>query len=80
MSALLRSVGLPQVMADQLAHLLTFTNESSVTLRAIRIATARPVLSPSFTLLSLPGTPNSVIACMESIQARRHQQTRRTGW
>lgn len=66
-SVLLRSIGSPQVMADQLTHLLTFTSEPSVSVRVIRLATARPVISPSFTLLSLPGTADSSIACLESI-------------
>lgn len=66
-SILLRSVGSTKIMADQLARLLTFTNESLVTLRVIRLATAQPVLSPSFTLLDLPGPTDSAIACLESI-------------
>lgn len=66
-SALLRSVGSPQVMADQLAHLLTLSGEPSVTVRVIQLATPQPVISPSFTLLSLPGTADFAIACLESI-------------
>lgn len=66
-SVLLRSVGSRQVMADQLAHLRTIADNPSITMRVICLATARPVLSPSFTLLSIPGTPDTVIACLESI-------------
>jgi transcriptional regulator with XRE-family HTH domain len=66
-SVLLRSVGSSQVMADQLAHLLTFTSKSSITVRVKLLATAQPVLSPSFTLVALPGTANSAVACLETI-------------
>lgn len=69
-SVLLRSIGSPQVMADQLAHLLTFTSEPSVSVRVIRLATAQPAISPSFTLLSLPGTADSSIVCLESIRGQ----------
>jgi DNA-binding XRE family transcriptional regulator len=66
-SVLLRSIGSPRVMAGQLAHLLTLTANPSVTIRVIRLTATRPVLSPSFTLLSLPGTAGPGIACLEGI-------------
>lgn len=66
-SALLRSVGSPQVMANQLAHLLHVSGDPSVTVRVIRLTSTLSVLSPSFTLLSLPGGADADIACWEGI-------------
>lgn len=66
-SVLLRSVGSRQVMADQFTHLLIIADSPSISMRVIRLATTRPVLSPSFTLLSLPGAAQTAIACLESI-------------
>lgn len=66
-SVLIRSIGSTQVMADQLRHLLTFADDPSLTVRVIRLATAHPVLCPSFTLLRLPGATDPGIACLESI-------------
>ena len=66
-SVLLRSVGSPRVMADQLAHLLVVTSEPSVTVRVIRLATTRTVLGQSFTLVHLRADAESVIACLEGI-------------
>lgn len=71
-SVLLRPVGSPQVMPDQLARLLAVTREPSITMHVIHLTTAQPVLSPSFTLPSLPGTADSVIAYVESIGAEGH--------
>lgn len=75
-SVLLRSVGSPQVMADQLAHLVAVTSKPSLTIRVIRLTTAQPVLCPSFTLLSLPGGADSGIACLESISGQVHVSSR----
>lgn len=69
-SVLLRSIGSPQVMAEQLAHIVTFARKPSVTVRVIRLATAQPLLSPSFTLLDLRGSRDSVVAFMEGIGAQ----------
>jgi transcriptional regulator with XRE-family HTH domain len=66
-SVLRRSVGSRQVMADQLAHLTAIAGNPSITMRVIRLATTQPVLTPSFTLLSIPGAAETVIACLESI-------------
>lgn len=65
---MLRSADSPPVMADQLTYLLTFTDEPSVTVRVIRLATARPVLGPSFGLLSFSDAADLSIACVESIR------------
>lgn len=66
-SILLRAVGSARVMAGQLAHLLTFAADPLVTLWVIRLTTVRPMLCPSFTLLSLPDFAGPGVACVEGI-------------
>lgn len=55
--ALRRMVGGPNVMRDQLEHLLTYTSGGTVTLQVIPFAAGALPTSDSFSILTLPGGP-----------------------
>jgi transcriptional regulator with XRE-family HTH domain len=62
-SALLRRIGSAAVMADQLGHLAALAASPAVTIEVTRLATAQPVLSPSFALLSFADPADCDLAC-----------------
>lgn len=74
-SALVRSVAPAEVMAGQLEHLLAAVGPS-VTVQVIRLASARPVLSPAFTVLALPDPADTGIACCAGLGGRIITTTR----
>jgi transcriptional regulator with XRE-family HTH domain len=73
-SALLRQLASPQVMASQLEHLATQAAAPQVTLQVLPLAAVPPVLTSSFTLLELAGTPD--VACATSHAGQHHLTTR----
>lgn len=61
-SALLRSVG-ARVMADQLRHLAAVGADAALILQVAELASAVPVLSPSFAVLSFSDPTDPDFAC-----------------
>ena len=65
--ALLRAVSTPAVMAGQLHHLHAITADPAITVQVAELARSRPVLTPPFALLTLPGQADPYIACHSGI-------------
>jgi hypothetical protein len=63
-------------MASQLGQLADLAAAPWVTLQVLPLATAPPVLTSSFTLLTLAGTPD--VACATSSSGQHHLTTRDT--
>ena len=59
-SALMREIGGPAVMRDQLAHLVTMSRRSNITMQVIPNAGAHPGLLGAFTVADLGGVPGIV--------------------
>jgi DNA-binding XRE family transcriptional regulator len=62
-SALLRRIGPAAVQAAQLDHLAALAASPAVTIGVTRLATAQPVLSPAFALLTFPDPADCDLAC-----------------
>src|ERR1700722_5035898 len=67
-STLLRSIGSAQVMASQLAHLLSVCAEPGVQLRIVGLAAARPVLSEPFTILTFPDPADADVVSLTGLR------------
>ena len=59
-SALLREIGGPQVMRDQLAHLVAISRRPNVTIQIIPNSGTHPGLLGAFTVADLGGSPGIV--------------------
>jgi transcriptional regulator with XRE-family HTH domain len=66
-AALLRQVGSPAIMADQMRRLATVTADPSVRIQVARLATPHPILSPSFALLRFSDPDDPGVACCAGI-------------
>jgi transcriptional regulator with XRE-family HTH domain len=62
-SALSRSVGTAAVMAAQLRHLLAVASDPQITVQVAELASGRPVLCPSFAVLSFADPDDPNVAC-----------------
>jgi transcriptional regulator with XRE-family HTH domain len=62
-SALLRTVGTSDIMAEQLAHLQRQTASPSLTIQVLALSRPRGLLSDSFTVLTFPDPADPDIAC-----------------
>lgn len=62
-AALIRPIGSPHILAEQLDHLLAVMASGHVTLYVIALATPWPVLSASFTMLSFQDPADPDLAC-----------------
>ncbi len=66
-AALLRPVASPDVMADQMRHLVTASADPSMTVSVITLSALPLVLSPAFTLLAFDDPRDLGVACYSRI-------------
>jgi len=76
-AVLLRSVGSPGVMRDQLTRLIDAGRLPTVDIQVVRLAGApRRVLAPSFGILSFAEPGDGDVACSEGLRGQMHLEQR----
>jgi hypothetical protein len=75
-AVLRKTIGSPSVMTAQLAHLLAAGAEASVELQVLALASARPVLSDSFTVLSFADQTDPDVGYVSSVRGEAIRQER----
>jgi len=69
-AVLLRTIGTPGVMTEQLQRLLDVGTRSCVSLQMLRLATPRAVLTGSFTVLSFADSADTDVAYFHAMWVR----------